>query len=76
MVKLNFRSVIQQTYGPTSWRYDLYVEGEELPVATGFVSGAKADVDAAILEAERFKVDNWDNRSNKPILRSKPNPIP
>ena len=76
MVELKFRSIIQQTYGPTSWRYDLYVEGEELPVATGFVSGTKADVDAAILDAQGFTIDNWDNRSNNPVIRQKPKSIP
>jgi hypothetical protein len=72
VVELRFRSIIQQTYGPTSWRYDLYVEGDELPVATGFVSGTKADVDAAILKAQEFTADNWDNRSNKPVVRQDP----
>jgi hypothetical protein len=72
VVELRFKSVIQQTHGATAWRYDLYVEGQKEPVAIGFVVGTKADVEARILEAQEFAVDNWNNQSDRPIVKRAP----
>jgi hypothetical protein len=72
MVELKFKSIIQPASAPTSWKWELYVEGEELPVAVGFAVGTKADVEAAILKAQQFAIDNRGNRSGKPVIRQNP----
>jgi hypothetical protein len=36
---------------------EIYVQGEEIPVAMGHTFGTKADVDAAILEAKARAVN-------------------
>jgi hypothetical protein len=58
MSELKFRSSIQPSSTSGSWKWELYVEGEEAPIAVGFAVGSEADADAAILKAKQFALDN------------------
>lgn len=42
---------------PGSWHWELYVDGEELPVAGGFERGTEADLQASIERAQQFVLD-------------------
>jgi hypothetical protein len=41
------------------WRWELYVEGDELPVGEGFTGGDEADLNAAIEEMKRLTLENY-----------------
>jgi hypothetical protein len=73
MVELKFKSTIQPASTPTSWKWELYLEGEDVPIAMG-IAVTRADVDAHILKAQQFTIDNWDNRSGNPVIRQNPAP--
>ena len=65
MPELKFRSTCQAS-APGSWKWELYIEGDEVAVAVGFCVGGEADVDAAILQAEQFVRDDLGNVSGRP----------
>jgi hypothetical protein len=66
MPELKFRSSCQPSSTPGSWKWELYVEGEEAPVAVGITVGSESDVDAAILRAKQFAVDNREHLPRQP----------
>jgi hypothetical protein len=60
---LRFKSVIQRSaYGV--WKWELYLEGEGDPISVGFSIGDQDEVDAAILPAKRFALEQLEKSAN------------
>jgi hypothetical protein len=55
---VSFKIEVQR--GPPIWKWELYVESDEIPVAAGTTVGTKADLDAAVLRAQMHVLENWE----------------
>ena len=55
MAELNLKCIVQPAGYDwvVGWKYEIFVEGDEAPFAIGYFFGARAEADAAALDAQR-----------------------